>query len=557
MRKLIDIINYMDIKYNKIFAYILILIMISLTGVFICFTGGTTSFVHLMYIPILISVFLFGIKEGIIFSLIAGFVLGPFMPMVLSNGIMQETSSWVFRIIMFLVIVLIVGTLVELIKTFNESERKKAYQDTITGYPNANKLRNDLNYLINEHIYNSLNFVVFDFINKEMISQYVDYDTSIKSYLTLLTSTEGFFHNLNILNIYVISKERFVIVIPDCSDTEVYNKVNEFSNITKQPIYIGSIPVSIVIKSGIVSYPHHCSNLNDILLKLERVLDQPSKAQNNIIIYDNKVEEEKNDYYNALVSIYHSLQNDMFSLVYQPKINLSDNKLNGVEALLRVNNVSNNGSNNLSISQLINIAEEIGFINEITKWVIINSIRQIKKWQDNGFDCIVAINLSSLDLKDDFILNYIKECLQIYDVDSSSIELELTERIIIQDKVVVMENLEKLKKEGIKISIDDYGSGYNSLNYLVNSKFNFDFLKIDKTIIDNITVEHCKLLCKGIIKAAHVLGMEVVAEGVERKEQVDILKIIGCDIIQGYYYSEPLHPDDLYISDFGVGTFSI
>ncbi|MDF2677893.1 MAG: hypothetical protein K0Q97_2227 [Bacillota bacterium] len=553
MRKLIDIINYMNIKYNKIFAYILILIMISLIGVFIYFTGGTTSFVHLMYIPILISVFLFGIREGIIFSFIAGLLLGPFMPMVVSNGIMQETGSWIFRIIMFIVIVLVVGTLVKLIKTFNESERKKAYQDTITGYPNANKLRHDLNYLVNEHIYNSLNFVVFDFINKEMISQYVDYHTSIKSYLTLLTSTEGFFHSLNILNIYVISKERFVIVIPDCSEIEVYNKVNEFTNITKQPIYINSLPVSIVIKSGIVSYPHHSSDLKDILLKLERVLNQPSKTQNNVIIYDNIVEEEKNEYYNALVSIYHSLQNDMFSLVYQPKVNLSDNKLNGVEALLRVNNVSNN----LSISQLINIAEEVGFINEITKWVIINSIKQIKKWQDNGFCCIVAINLSSLDLKDDFILNYIKECLQIYDVDSSSIELELTERIIIEDKDEVMENLEKLKKEGIKISIDDYGSGYNSLNYLVNSKFKFDFLKIDKTIIDNITVEHCKLLCEGIIKSAHVLGMEVVAEGVERKEQVDILKIIGCDVIQGYYYSEPLHPDDLYISDFGIGTFAI
>ena len=232
----------------------------------------------------------------------------------------------------------------------------------------------------------------------------------------------------------------------------------------------------------------------------------------------------------------------MFNLVYQPKINLKNNEVVSTEALLRI---KFEGYKDISMEQLISMAEDVGFIGEITKWVINTSIKQIKEWQSSGITSKVSINLSSIDLNDDTIINYTTNCLATHGVNPSMLEFELTERSIIKDEQKVLSVLKKIKDAGIQISLDDYGSGHNSLGYLVNRLFPFDYIKIDKIFINNIADEQNKVLIQGIIETAHVLGINVIAEGVETEEQVDVLKNIDCDIIQGYYFSRPLSPEDL------------
>ena len=150
-----------------------------------------------------------------------------------------------------------------------------------------------------------------------------------------------------------------------------------------------------------------------------------------------------------------------------------------------------------------------------------------------------------MDLNDDYLIDFTKKCLEEFEVSPSMIEFELTERSIIEDEQRILNVLNALKDTGIKISLDDYGTGHNSLSYLVNSSFPFDYIKIDKLLIDNIHDKQNEVLVEGIIKTAHVLGNEVIAEGVETIDQAEILKNIGCDILQGYYYSKPLMPDEL------------
>lgn len=524
-------------KYFKVFASLGLLTLIILLGIFVYITGGTTSFVHLMYIPILIAVFLFGIRAGIVASIIAGLVLGPHMPLVVSEGIMQEPRSWIFRIIMFIIIVIVVGILLRYIKAINEEEKRRAYIDVITGYPNSNKLIEDLDKLIKEQKHQTLSMIVFEYKNREMINQYVDHEVGNKSFIKLISNADNFF---NACSIYTVSTNKFIIIIPGFDYNHAYDLATEFTNKTKEPMFVDTLPISIIVKGGIVSFPMHGNEINDIILKLEKVLGQATKTQKNITIYDNKLESESIKYYETLVSLYYSLQDDMFYLVYQPKVNLKNNKIVSVEALLRI---KHDVYNNLSISQLIGMAEDVGFINEITKWVINTSIKQIKVWENDGIHTKISINLSSIDLNDDALIKYTKNCLESYGVDSSMLEFELTERSIIEDEQKILAVLDKIKREGIKISLDDYGSGHNSLNYLVNASFHFDYIKIDKAFIDNIAEEQNEVLIEGIIETAHVLGIQVVAEGVETKEQVEILKRIGCDIIQGYYFSEPLLPD--------------
>ncbi|WFA08612.1 GGDEF domain-containing phosphodiesterase [Tissierella sp. Yu-01] len=537
--KLFDIATIKEYRYFDIVASFLIFLMIILIGVFVYFTGGTTSFVHLMYIPILSTVFIFGIKEGIIASIIAGFVLGPHMPMHVSEGIMQQPSSWIFRIVMFIIITLVVGILLNYIKQYYRMEKKRAHQDPITGYPNLAKFKEDLTEMIQKKKYDILSLILFEYKNREMISQYVNHDTSRESFIQLVKIADEFFGTRNV---YTVSTNKFIALIPDIDEVNAYERANEFYDKTKIPLYIDTLPISVIIKGGIVSYPNHSDEINDIILKLEKSLSQVSKSQVSIGVYNDGLELERKKYYDTLVSLYDSLQNDMFTLVYQPKVRIADNNIVGVEALLRL---KNRDYNSLSIGRLINIAEDAGFINEITKWVILNSIKQIRSWQDQGIYIGVSINLSSADLNDESIINYTINCLGEYNIEPFYIEFELTERTIIEDEKRVFSVLNKIKEAGIKVSLDDYGTGYNSLRYLTKGVFPYDYIKIDKGFIDSICQKQNLSLLSGIIDTAHTLGIKVVAEGVEEEDQMNLLKEVGCDVIQGYYYCSPLPPEEL------------
>lgn len=530
--------NKRDMK-SSIFWIMIILLLIFISRTIIYFFGGTSSsLVHLLYIPILVTVFNFGTKEGILIAIIAGISVGPFMPLNVEEGTMQLMFSWIFRTVMFVVIVLIVGLLVEHIRAINDIEKKKAYEDVITGYPNLNKFRNDLNNIIHDKIYKSFSLIIFKYENLDMINRHVDHETGQKSLIELLTIADKFFSEAII---YSINPNKFVVICPNIDCEESYNIANKFLHITKKPVYINELPISFIVKGGIVYYPFHSNESNDIIMKLEKTLDQASRTQKNIAIYDNNIEDESGVYYNILVSLYEALQNDVFNLVYQPKINLHD-KFVGAEVLLRWNNST---YNDFPISRLIKIAEDAGFISEVTKWVIKKVVIQQKEWQKEGLNIKVAINLSSMDLIDDSIIKYTIETLKTYDINPSFIEFELTERTIIEDENRVFNLLKEIKDYGIKISLDDYGSGYNSLKYLIYNTCTFDCIKIDKILIDNIASVHNMIMIEAIIKAVHEIGLDVVAEGVETEEQVNVLKSIGCDTIQGFYYSKPLPPEEL------------
>ncbi|NYB73324.1 EAL domain-containing protein [Sedimentibacter hydroxybenzoicus DSM 7310] len=538
---LFDLIGFGKYKENrpfKIVAGLAIIAMIILFRFIIYLSGGTTAFVHIMYIPILSSVFILGIKAGIAASIIAGILLGPSMPFVVSQGIMQDTKSWVFRIFMFITIVLVVGILLEYIKRMHEREKEKAYIDVITGYPNTNKFVEDLNFMINEGRFNTLSIIVFEYKNMEMINQYVNHEVGKKSFINLLKHADKHFKHCNI---YTISTNKFIIIIPETDCSRANHMANKFEEKTRKPMFVDTLPISLIVRGGIVNYPMHGNHINEITSKLEKVMTQSVKTQKIITIYDNIIEAERMKYYDTLVSLYFSLQNDMFYLVYQPKIKIDTNEIVGTEALLRI---KNDEYSNISISQLIEMAEEVGFINEITKWVITNSILQIKKWKESGIHTKVSVNLSSIDLNDESIIDFTIDCLDENHIDSSLIEFELTERSIIEDVERALFVLKKMREKGIKISLDDYGSGHNSLSHLMKSSNQFDYIKIDKIFIDNIDEKQNEVLVEGIINTAHTLGMEVVAEGVETEVQVEILRKIGCDIIQGYFYSKPLPPEE-------------
>lgn len=236
-----------------------------------------------------------------------------------------------------------------------------------------------------------------------------------------------------------------------------------------------------------------------------------------------------------------AIENNELLLLYQPKYELSSEKIEGVEALLRWNHPE---LGLVSPLEFIPIAEEIGMIGQIGEWVIETACKQMKQWMDLGvFPSSVAVNVSTIQFQDRNFAVFMKRILSKYGLEPCLLEIEITESVM-QDVNESMATLTQLKELGIKISIDDFGTGYSSLNIL--HRLPIDFVKIDKSFVSEIsTNSSTETLVKTIIELGKKLNFELIAEGIETIEQKNILLKSGCRFGQGYLYSQPLPPDEI------------
>ena len=193
----------------------------------------------------------------------------------------------------------------------------------------------------------------------------------------------------------------------------------------------------------------------------------------------------------------------------------------------------------ISPAQFIPIAEETGLIVPIGEWVIRNACMQLLKWHRMGFtECSMSVNASVVQLQQPVFAERVHQILQSTGLQPQYLEVEITESIFIKSIDTVANNLERLKEQGVKIAIDDFGINYCSLKYLHD--FSINNLKIDKTFVLNIRADVNKAIIDSVIFMAHRIGIEVIAEGVETREQYDYLKKMGCDRVQGFYFYRPL-----------------
>nr|WP_312289070.1 bifunctional diguanylate cyclase/phosphodiesterase [Clostridium chromiireducens] len=234
------------------------------------------------------------------------------------------------------------------------------------------------------------------------------------------------------------------------------------------------------------------------------------------------------------------IKNGEFKVFYQPKISNKE-KFLGAEALVRW---IKNDNKIIPPSEFIEFAENEGLIKNIGEVVIIEVCKKIDEWIKKGYSNFrIAINLSAEQLINDELCDKALNIIKKFRIPFEYIEFEVTESIIIKDFNVAIKNIEKIKSYGIKVSLDDFGTGYSSLNYL--KELSIDCVKIDKSFIDNLVFDDASnVMVNTIIKICHYFGYEVVAEGVEKREQVDCLKDLDCDIFQGYYFGKPMNHED-------------
>ncbi|MCU7807603.1 MAG: EAL domain-containing protein [Candidatus Thiodiazotropha sp. (ex Semelilucina semeliformis)] len=237
-----------------------------------------------------------------------------------------------------------------------------------------------------------------------------------------------------------------------------------------------------------------------------------------------------------------ALERDEFRICYQPVVNIESNQIVGFEALLRW---SNPALGEVSPMEFIPIAEQSGHILPIGQYVLARSLNRLVNWQQQyNQPFTMAINLSPRQFRDPNLVTFIEQAMQRAGITSESLEMEITEGVLMSGHAYIDDALAALSELGVGIVMDDFGTGYSSLSYL--RSYPFDTLKIDRTFVNDITVDMAdRKLVTAAIAMAHSLGLTVVAEGVETEEQLAFLASQGCEFAQGYYFSKPLFSEEI------------
>ncbi len=268
------------------------------------------------------------------------------------------------------------------------------------------------------------------------------------------------------------------------------------------------------------------------------MLHATMSKKNRILFYEPQMEEKLKRQVEVEKIIKKALSNNWFYLVFQPQFSTQEKKLRGFEALLRLRDPS---GNNLSPAEFIPAAEKNDLILEITDWVLLNSLKTFTKYVQ-GTDITLSINISSKNMESRQFVSKIKEALSATGFPAKNLEVEITEYCLLQSFDQTIENIKALREIGVQVALDDFGTGYSSLSYL--EKLPINLLKIDKSLVDDIESNlKSQQFVSAVIYMGHLMGCEVICEGVETESQLQLLRDNKSDFIQGYVWGKPMEFD--------------
>ena len=333
--------------------------------------------------------------------------------------------------------------------------------------------------------------------------------------------------------------DEFTILLPDLIHAEdatlIAKKIMEqFAS----PFIVAGHEFRASVSIGIAVFPRDGENAELLLKHADIAMYKVKSGGKNGYAFFTR---EMNSSYQKRISLENELHqailNKEFELHYQPQVNVTDNRIVGLEALVRwqhpVHGLLNPGS-------FIDMVEELGLISSITDWVLEEACRQLVRWRAMGMnDLRIAVNFSPQEFNNDDVVERIVSQLNRYHLPEEALDVEITENLLMHDDPDVISKLRRLRERGIRISIDDFGTRYSSLNYL--RRFPVNTIKIDKSFIRDLDEHHdATPIIHAIIGIARGFGLHLLAEGVETSYQMRILQELGCEEMQGYFFSKPL-----------------
>ena len=424
-------------------------------------------------------------------------------------------------------------------KLHEEKMEYLAYHDSLTGLHNRQALKNKLSKILNEALpgFHNGALLSLGIDNFKLINDTYGHEVGDE----VLKEIGQRLKEIEQENVYVgrLGGDEFIVIINDVNDMEqIKNTIYEIQKLFKNKYIVCDREVYLSTSVGVALYPENGTKIDDLIKNADSAMYKAKLlGKSRFMFFDDEMNKEKSDRVYIQDNLREAITSDRFSLHYQPEIELKTGRIVGFEALIRW---IDEDHGYINPDRFIRIAEEMGLIVPIGKWVIEKACifaREINKNRVNKI--IVSVNVSTVQLMQEDFVSGFKNIILETEVDPTIIGIEITETSMMDSFQVNAYKIKQLKNMGVKVALDDFGTGYSSLNYL--RQLPISTLKIDKSFISDLASDiYGTNLTEGIIMIAHKIGLTVVAEGVESEEQIEKLKICDCDIIQGYHISKPL-----------------
>lgn len=337
--------------------------------------------------------------------------------------------------------------------------------------------------------------------------------------------------------------DEFTVIIPNTSDTQDGGLVAErILEAFKIPCSLNGHEVHCSASIGIAVYDSkENSDIEELLKQADTAMyHAKQEGKNRFRYYEDSMQESFGDFMKIEHGLWKALEQEGLELYYQPIMDASEGYFTTFEALLRWH--SDDGLK--TPESFMHVIEKTELIFPVGRWVLEQAIQQLRQWQKHRPDIRVSVNVSPLQFRESAFVGHIEELLQRYEADGHGLVIEVTETVMLHEPDEVVAKIHALKKLGVTFSLDDFGSGYSSLNHL--RALPVDSVKIDKSfVIDSLEDEACQDIIRGIVHIAHSLKLKVIAEGSETDSHTRMLKAQKCDAIQGYHYGKPMPVCDI------------
>lgn len=330
--------------------------------------------------------------------------------------------------------------------------------------------------------------------------------------------------------------DEFTVLIENIIDKhQVINLSTSLLDVLREPFSVNAIQLEIDASIGIAIYPEDGTTSHEVLRSADVAMYEAKRRGGGIMLYNPEFDKHTPERLALIADLNRSIRHRQLVLHFQPKINLETDQVCGFEALVRWQHPD---FGILYPEKFIELAELSDAIHHLTREVLHLAVEQHKQWSEMGHQLPIAVNLSARNLIDDRVVKYIRDLIKLYSINPAMLELEITETAIMHDPELALQLLNQLADLGVKLTIDDFGTGYSSLAYL--RKMPIEALKIDSVFVKDMLInEQDAIIVSSTIILAHNLNLKVVAEGVEDEKTMKRLKKMGCDIVQGFFISEP------------------
>lgn len=428
--------------------------------------------------------------------------------------------------------------MLEKLERIREEELQQAYRDPLTYLPNRQLFYDRLQHsliLAKRHEYN----IALLYIDLDKFKSINDTFGHATGDLLLQFVAEKLKKCVRESDTVArLGGDEFAIILDHLTkEKDAVRVVEKIHDELSQPLVIDENELPVMASIGISIYPKDAVELDDLIGKADSAMYRAKKVGSKSSSFYQASLDDKGEQLQLENNLRRALANEELSLYYQPQVDIHTQQIIGCEALLRWQEPE---LGLLAPSRFISLAEETGLIVPIGYWVLRQACAQNMAWQKAGFpDLRVSVNLSARQFRVMRLKETIREVIEDTELDPACLVLEITESSAMQNVDYTVTTLKELREMGVRISLDDFGTGYASLNYL--KRFPLDMLKVDRSFIKELHEDHDDwAIVSAIVRMANHLQLKVLAEGVERFEQIAYLKVLKFDELQGYYFSRPV-----------------